>query len=132
MGCMSSPEMTERFGHMTLLSKTCTLGRRTMYRDSDSADGSAVTTGRPAWQKEGTGPPAVPAPANREPDTAKPAGPIAVRGAGAAGGKPARRLNRKALVAAALIAALGVGGWYGHYWWTAGRYLVSTDDAYVG
>ena len=27
---------------------------------------------------------------------------------------------------------LGVGGWYGHYYWTAGRYLVSTDDAYVG
>jgi membrane fusion protein (multidrug efflux system) len=29
-------------------------------------------------------------------------------------------------------AAVGVGGWYGHYWWTTGRYLVSTDDAYVG
>jgi membrane fusion protein, multidrug efflux system len=28
--------------------------------------------------------------------------------------------------------ALGLGGYYGHYWWTAGRYLVSTDDAYVG
>ena len=28
--------------------------------------------------------------------------------------------------------ALGAGGCYGHYWWTAGRYLVTTDDAYVG
>ena len=28
--------------------------------------------------------------------------------------------------------ALGAGGYYGHYWWTTGRYLVSTDDAYVG
>ena len=33
---------------------------------------------------------------------------------------------------AALIAALAGGGWYGNYYWTAGRYLVSTDDAYVG
>ena len=32
----------------------------------------------------------------------------------------------------ALVAALALGGWYGHYWWTAGRFLVSTDDAYVG
>lgn len=30
------------------------------------------------------------------------------------------------------IVALGVGGWYGHYWWTVGRFMVSTDDAYVG
>jgi len=30
-----------------------------------------------------------------------------------------------------LIAALGVGGYYGHYWWTEGRFYVSTDDAYV-
>ncbi len=103
-----------------------------MYRDSESADGSVPTTGRPAWQKEGADSPAAPAPATREPDAAKPAGPIAVRQPEAAAEKPKRRLNRKALIAAALIAALGAGGWYGHYWWTAGRYLVSTDDAYVG
>jgi membrane fusion protein (multidrug efflux system) len=36
-----------------------------------------------------------------------------------------------ALVLGALL-ALGVAGWYGQYWWTTGRYLVSTDDAYVG
>jgi len=46
--------------------------------------------------------------------------------------KPKRRLNRKVLIAAGLLAVLSAGGWYGHYWWTAGRYLVSTDDAYVG
>ena len=22
--------------------------------------------------------------------------------------------------------------WYGRYWWTAGRFIESTDDAYVG
>jgi membrane fusion protein (multidrug efflux system) len=33
---------------------------------------------------------------------------------------------------AGLLLALGGATYYGHYWWTAGRYLVSTDDAYVG
>jgi membrane fusion protein (multidrug efflux system) len=44
--------------------------------------------------------------------------------------------GRKPLVRGAAIAglilALGGAAYYGHYWWTAGRYLVSTDDAYVG
>jgi len=31
-----------------------------------------------------------------------------------------------------LLLALGAGAYYGQYWWTAGRYFVSTDDAYVG
>lgn len=33
---------------------------------------------------------------------------------------------------AGLLLALGGATYCGHYWWTAGRYLVSTDDAYVG
>jgi len=104
-----------------------------MYRDRESAEGLTVSTGRPAWQKkEGADSPAAPAPASREPDTATPARPIAVREPEAAEAKPKRRLNRKVLLAAGLLAVLGVGGWYGNYWWTAGRYLVSTDDAYVG
>ena len=39
--------------------------------------------------------------------------------------------KRRALLALGLIAALGLGGYYGHYWWTEGRFFVSTDDAYV-
>jgi membrane fusion protein, multidrug efflux system len=37
-------------------------------------------------------------------------------------------------VAIGLVAllALGAGATYGHYWWTQGRYRVTTDDAYVG
>ncbi len=31
-----------------------------------------------------------------------------------------------------LVLAIGAGSYYGHYWWTTGSYLVSTDDAYVG
>jgi membrane fusion protein, multidrug efflux system len=33
---------------------------------------------------------------------------------------------------AALLAAVGAAGYYGTYWWTTGRFLVWTDDAYVG
>ena len=44
---------------------------------------------------------------------------------------PKRSLKKTALMGA-LVAALALGGWYGQYWWTAGRFLVSTDDAYVG
>ena len=32
------------------------------------------------------------------------------------------------ILAVALIAA---GGWYGHEWWTNGRFMISTDDAYI-
>jgi membrane fusion protein (multidrug efflux system) len=30
------------------------------------------------------------------------------------------------------LLALGAGTWFGHSWWTTGRYMVATDDAYVG
>ncbi|MGO4450804.1 HlyD family secretion protein [Phyllobacterium sp. TAF24] len=30
-----------------------------------------------------------------------------------------------------IIAAVGAGAWYGHEWWTTGRFMVSTDDAYI-
>ncbi len=39
--------------------------------------------------------------------------------------------KRRVIMIAALVAALGIGGYYGHHWWTEGRFLVSTDDAYV-
>jgi membrane fusion protein (multidrug efflux system) len=38
---------------------------------------------------------------------------------------------RSVLLAAGALAVLVAGGFYGHYWWTAGRFLVSTDDAYL-
>jgi membrane fusion protein, multidrug efflux system len=38
---------------------------------------------------------------------------------------------RSVLAAAGLIALLVVAGFYGDYYWTTGRFLVSTDDAYV-
>jgi membrane fusion protein (multidrug efflux system) len=43
------------------------------------------------------------------------------------------KLGRKRTAAGglALLVALG-GAWYGHEWWTVGRFIESTDDAYVG
>ncbi len=40
--------------------------------------------------------------------------------------------NRRRLVFASVaLAAALAGGWYGYHWWTVGRFIVSTDDAYV-
>ncbi|MGD0108606.1 MAG: HlyD family secretion protein [Rhodopila sp.] len=47
---------------------------------------------------------------------------------------PAGRLRRRlqwVLLAAGATVALVGAGYYGHYYWTAGRFLVSTDDAYL-
>jgi membrane fusion protein, multidrug efflux system len=38
---------------------------------------------------------------------------------------------RSVLAAAGVMALLVVAGFYGDYYWTTGRFLVSTDDAYV-
>ncbi|SCW36071.1 HlyD family secretion protein [Ancylobacter rudongensis] len=42
------------------------------------------------------------------------------------------RSRKKLVFAALLLAALAGGGVYGLDWWQVGRFLVSTDDAYVG
>jgi len=36
-----------------------------------------------------------------------------------------------ALAVAALLIGLCIA-WYGHHWWTVGRFIETTDDAYVG
>ncbi|HEV2565924.1 MAG TPA: HlyD family secretion protein [Microvirga sp.] len=40
-------------------------------------------------------------------------------------------LGKKPVILAVLAAALAFGGYEGHHWWTEGRFMVSTDDAYV-
>ena len=40
--------------------------------------------------------------------------------------------SRKIALLAGLPVLIGGGAWYGHDWWTTGRFLQSTDDAYVG
>ncbi|MFL5073572.1 MAG: HlyD family secretion protein [Xanthobacteraceae bacterium] len=103
----------------------------------DTAPGSekTATHGLPELGKEptakqpGPAPDRGPAPADRG-ETAAPLAPSGAD-AGAASPKP-RRAAAKVALALGLVLALGAGGWYGNYWWTTGRFLVSTDDAYVG
>ena len=41
------------------------------------------------------------------------------------------RVVKRAALALALLAGTAGGGWFGYDYWTYGRFLVSTDDAYV-
>ncbi|GLK87751.1 HlyD family secretion protein [Pseudomonas turukhanskensis] len=46
--------------------------------------------------------------------------------------KPKRSLAKRLLLPAIGIGALVALGFYGNHWWTAGRFIEETDDAYVG
>lgn len=45
--------------------------------------------------------------------------------------KPRGKLGKRLVLGLLATAALGAAVWYGHGYWTDGRFLVSTDDAYV-
>ena len=45
--------------------------------------------------------------------------------------KPRRKIARRLVLFTALAGALAFGGYEGMKWWNTGRFLVSTDDAYV-
>jgi len=44
----------------------------------------------------------------------------------------ARRARLRVVLGMVGALALGAGAYFGHSWWTTGRYVVATDDAYVG
>ena len=72
-----------------------------------------------------TEPPAAPA-ARGTPAAAPPGPEIEAAGGPAASGK-----RKRLLLGAAAAIVLAAGGWYGENYLTVGRYIVSTDDAYV-
>jgi membrane fusion protein, multidrug efflux system len=43
-----------------------------------------------------------------------------------------RQIAKKLGLIAAVLGAVIVGAWYGYTWWTVGRFMETTDDAYVG
>lgn len=45
---------------------------------------------------------------------------------------PEKKKRKSFVLPIVALALLGAGGWYGYNWWTDGRFLISTDDAYVG
>ncbi len=48
-------------------------------------------------------------------------------------GKTTAARSRKRLGLVAAVVLIGVGAaWYGYDWWTVGRFIETTDDAYVG
>ena len=91
------------------------------YREEyGQADGSASGTaqeGRAPAQPAGQEPSAVPAPAAVE----QPAPPA----------KPKRKLGKRLILFAILAGGLAFGGYEGMEWWNTGRFMISTDDAYV-
>jgi membrane fusion protein (multidrug efflux system) len=46
-------------------------------------------------------------------------------------GKTGRRIIKRTIIAAALLAGVAFAVDYGHHYWTVGRFIESTDDAYV-
>ena len=47
-------------------------------------------------------------------------------------GRSLRRIARWLGLIAAILVIAGAAAWYGWSWWTLGRFMESTDDAYVG
>lgn len=45
---------------------------------------------------------------------------------------PKRKGGRRLALMLAAAIAVTAGSWFGYNWWTTGRFIVSTDDAYVG
>jgi membrane fusion protein (multidrug efflux system) len=134
--------LTERFGHIDslfghLYRLTEPFGQwisrqrrlqveRAMYREQDKA--TAATAAKL--------PPAV---LENHPDSPPLQNDAASSATGAgADVNPAKRLRslrpasiKRTMIVAAIAGALAVGGVAGVHWWVSGRYMVSTDDAYV-
>ena len=50
----------------------------------------------------------------------------------AAPAAPEKQPKRRRLVVPIIgLAVLGAAGWFGYEWWTNGRFMISTDDAYI-
>ena len=65
---------------------------------------------------------------SEQPSAAKPA-PRADRSGQA---EPRHRSSLRVIAGVVGVLALGAGAYFGHSWWTTGRFMVATDDAYVG
>lgn len=61
----------------------------------------------------------------------KPAATAQADGAPKASTEPPQKKKRSPVLPILVLALLGAAGWYGYHWWTDGRFMISTDDAYV-
>ncbi|KQS64702.1 hemolysin D [Rhizobium sp. Leaf371] len=88
-------------------SKTAAAHVRPVGEDFDTTDGAA--TAKAADAPASVAPIAAPAP-----------------------DAPEKQPKRRRLVVPIIgLAVLGAAGWFGYEWWTNGRFMISTDDAYI-
>jgi membrane fusion protein (multidrug efflux system) len=69
--------------------------------------------------------------AARAPAAEAPAMPVAEAAVANAPKKTGRSIVKRAVIAAALLAGVAFAGDFGYRYWTVGRFIESTDDAYV-
>jgi len=92
-----------------------------MYREPEDLEVSHQLLQVPERQiPEGS---AIALPRRNEPDIAS--------AAKSAPAKPRRAARKLSLAVSAAAIAVAAGSWYGAQWWTTGRFMISTDDAYV-
>jgi len=92
-----------------------------MYREPEDLEVSHQLLQVPEKQiPEGR---AIALPRRNEPDIAS--------AAKSAPAKPRRAARKLSLAVSAAAIAVAAGSWYGAQWWTTGRFMISTDDAYV-
>src|SRR5258708_322077 len=68
--------------------------------------------------------------AQKQPSSAEPA--VQPNQAEQSREKPPASSRLRVIAGVVGLLALGAGTYFGHSWWTVGRYMVATDDAYVG
>ena len=67
----------------------------------------------------------------KSPAAEAPSAPVAEAPAAATAPKTGRKLLKRGVLAAALLAGAAFGADFGYHYWTVGRFIESTDDAYV-
>ncbi|NNU67132.1 HlyD family secretion protein [Rhizobium sp. WYCCWR 11152] len=94
----------------------------------------AFETARQAEQilaEEAARPPAAEAPPMPVSEAPPPEAPVADAPVADAPKKTGRKIVKRAVIAAALLASVAFAGDFGYRYWTVGRFIESTDDAYV-
>ena len=96
-------------------------------------DGGAGQLSRPLEIDPAMARQATPATAESRPETMEPAAVRHESQAVKAAPPPAAKGGgvRRLLLAVVAIGVIGAGGYFGYQWWANGRFIVSTDDAYV-
>jgi membrane fusion protein (multidrug efflux system) len=119
--------LTEPFGHLDL-------GSRLRYVNAELNGSVKGAPGAPADGRLARDP-RMPKDFNTPPrDRAEAEGPLsppAVADAPEATAAPKPRGWKRLLLGAVAAVALGAAAWFGYGYWTAGRFMVETDDAYV-